>query len=345
MLTLSDAVLQGDAEPQVRKSVKLSIIYVNWNSLDYLRKSIASVYEFTHQTQFEIVVVDNASPEGGIDSISEAFPQVIVIKSPKNLGFAGANNLGFTISSGEYILLLNPDTQLFEPSIDIMLDRASKLPHAGIIGCKLLNTDRTVQLTSIQTFPNLINQILDAEILFTKFPNSRLWGIAPLFDDRIDTLPVQVITGACMLMRRKVFEKVGRYSEDYFMYAEDLDLNYKVAKLGLMNYYVGATSLIHHGGRSSSKQRVSHWATVMKYKAMVVYFRKTRGRFYEWLYRTAIAASAACRIGLLFFMRPFANILWDKNTMSFAFDKWKAVLKWALGDFSPAKPINSAASE
>ena len=325
--------------------MQLSIIYVYWNSLDYLRESIASVYRFTQSTQFEIIVVDNASPEGGIDAISLAFPQVILIRSPNNLGFAGANNLGFAHSSGEYILLLNPDTQLFEPSIDIMMKRAGKMSNAGIIGCKLLNTDRSVQLSSIQAFPNLFNQVLDAEVLLTKWPKSRLWGIAPLFDAGVDTVPVQVITGACMLMRRQVFDQVGRYSEDYFMYAEDLDLNYKVAQLGLTNYYVGATSLIHYGGRSSSRQRTSHWATVMKYKAMVLYFRKTHGRFYEWLYRTAIAASAFFRIALLFLLRPFANTLWDKNSMSFSSDKWKAVLKWALGDFSPAKPVNSAVSE
>jgi len=334
-----------DASIHTLTPVQLSIIYVNWNSLDYLRESIASVHQFTHATQFEIIVVDNASPEGGIDLISQAFPQVIVIKSPRNLGFAGANNLGFAHSTGEYILLLNPDTQLFEPSIDIMMDRARKLPNAGIIGCKLLNTDRSVQLTSIQSFPNLVNQVLDAEILLTKFPNSRLWGTGPLFEEGVDTLPVQVITGACMLMRREVFEQVGRYSEDYFMYAEDLDLNHKVAKRGLTNYYVGATSLVHYGGRSSSRQCVSHWATVMKYKAMVLYFRKTHGRIYEWLYRTAIAASAMLRIMLLLLMRPFANVLWDKNSLSFSSAKWKAVLKWALGDFSPAKPVNSAVSE
>jgi GT2 family glycosyltransferase len=342
---LSSTVDRTENLSSTSTRVQLSIIYVNWNSFDYLRESIASVYQFTHDTQLEIIVVDNASPEGGVDAISQAFPGVIVIKSSENLGFAGANNLGFARSTGEFILLLNPDTLLFEPSIDIMMDRAGKLPNAGIIGCKLLNTDRSIQLSSIQRFPNLINQFLDAEVLLNTWPKSRLWGIAPLFEKGVDVLPVQVIPGACMLMRREVFEQVGRYSEDYFMYGEDLDLNYKVAKHGLANYYVGATSLIHHGGRSSSQQRVSHWATVMKYKAMVLYFRKTRGRFYEWLYRSAIAASAVFRIILLLLMRPFANILWDKNSISFSAAKWKAVLKWALGDFSPAKPVNPAVSE
>src|SRR5262249_32621149 len=145
----------------------------------------------------EILVVDNASPEGDVDSLLKDFPEVVVIKSPQNVGFAGANNLGFARSTGQYILLLNPDTELFEPSIDIMMDRARRLPDAGILGCKLLNSDRSVQLTSIQRFPNLINQFFDAEALLNAWPKSPLWGIAPLFESGVDTLPVQVISGAC----------------------------------------------------------------------------------------------------------------------------------------------------
>lgn len=324
-------------------TVDLSIIYVNWNSLDYLRASILSVCEFTRRTRFQIIVVDNASPEGGIDGLLADFPQITVIKSQKNLGFAGANNLGFARAAGEFVLLLNPDTLLFEPSIDILVDQARALPDAGIVGCKLLNSDRSLQLSSIQKFPNLLNQVIDTEFLRTRWPRSPLWGIAPLFQENVTLLPVQVIPGACMLLRRSVFQQAGLYSEDYFMYAEDIDLNHKVAKLGLVNYYVGKTSIIHHGGGSSSKQ-VSHWATVMKYKAMVLYFRKTHGPFYEWMYRAAIAASAVLRLSLLSLVRLFGNTRWDKNSLSFSYNKWKAVLKWALGDFSPAKPLKSAAN-
>jgi len=324
-------------------AVELSIIYVNWNSLDYLRASIASVYEFTRRTLFEIIVVDNASPEGGIDALSADFPRLNIVKSQKNLGFAGANNLGFACATGEYVLLLNPDTLLFEPSIDILMDQARALPDAGIIGCKLLNSDRSLQLSSIQKFPNLLNQVIDTEYLRTRWPRSPLWGIAPLFQENVGLIPVQVIPGACMLLRHAVFQQAGLYSEDYFMYAEDIDLNHKISKLGLVNYYVGKTSIIHHGGGSSSKQ-VSHWATVMKYKAMVLYFRKTRGPLYEWMYRGAIATSAVLRILLLSLVRLFGNTRWNKNSLSFSFNKWKAVLKWALGDFSPGKPLKSAAN-
>jgi len=311
--------------------MELSIIYVNWNSLDYLRSSIASVYEFTRATTFEIVVVDNASPEGGIDSIRNSFPEAMVIKSDKNLGFAGANNLGFQNSHGEYILLLNPDTKLFEPSIDVMMGYIKQLPDAGIVGCKLLNTDLSVQLSSIQKFPTILNQVVDAEYLRHRWPHSPLWGIAPLFEKNITSIPVEVIPGACMLLRRKVFEEVGCYSEDYFMYAEDIDLNFKIANHSYRNYYVGETAIIHHGGGSSAKQGANHWATIMKYKAMLLYFRKTRGRSHEWLYRAAVGSVAVLRVLLLMVMMPFGNVLWNKESLTFSFNKWKAVLKWAFG--------------
>lgn len=339
---LAQSPNQNATSQAVSATVELSIIYVNWNSLDYLRSSITSVYEFTRRTHFEIIVVDNASSEEGFDSLSADFPNIRIIKSQKNLGFAGANNLGFVHATGEFVLLLNPDTLLFEPSIDILVAQARALPDAGIIGCKLLNSDRSLQLSSIQKFPNLLNQVIDTEYLRTRWPRSPLWGIAPLFQENVDLIPVQVIPGACMLLRGSVFRQAGLYSEDYFMYAEDIDLNHKVSQLGLVNYYVGKTSIIHHGGGSSSKQ-VSHWATVMKYKAMVLYFRKTRGPFYEWLYRGAIATSAVLRISLLSLVRLFGNTRWDKNSLSFSYNKWKAVLKWALGDFSPGKPLNTAA--
>jgi GT2 family glycosyltransferase len=309
----------------------LSIIYVNWNSLDYLRESIASVYEHTQNISFEIVVVDNASPERGVDTLKDLFPEVLVIESSQNLGFAGANNVGFRRSTGEYVLFLNPDTQLIAPSINIMLDHAKSRSDAGIVGCKLLNTDRSIQLSSIQTFPTILNQALDAEYLRLRWPHCFLWKIAPLFEENATLVPVDVIPGACMLLRRSVFEQAGMLSEDYFMYAEDLDLNYKTKAAGFRNYYVGETAIIHHGGRSSSRQKASNWATIKKYQAMVRLFRKTRGGVYAFAYRAAMGVVATARLGLLALLFPLGDMVWKKESVKSAADKWKSVLKWAVG--------------
>ncbi len=311
--------------------MELSIIYVNWNSLDYLRESIASVYDHTHSVSFEVIVVDNASPEPGVDSLKKMFPDLTIVQSDKNLGFAGANNLGYKRSHGDYVLFLNPDTQLISPSIDAFVAHLKPLPDAGIVGCKLLNTDLSVQLSSIQTYPTILNQALDAEYLSLRWPECRLWKIAPLFSKTVEIIKVDVIPGACMLLRKEVFEQAGRFSEDYFMYAEDLDLNYKVKKAGFSNYYVGNTAIIHHGGKSSSRQNVSQWATIMKYRAMVQLFRKTRGSVYALGYRLAMGVVAIGRVTLLSVLCLLGGAFWDRESLRFSLTKWKAVLKWAFG--------------
>lgn len=311
--------------------MQLSIICVNWNSVQYLRECIGSVYENTRGMSFEILVVDNASPEGGVDSLRDQFPEIAIIKSSKNLGFAGANNIGFKQSVGEYVLFLNPDTKLVGPAITILMNHIRTLHDAGIVGCKMLNTDLSIQITSIQKFPTILNQIVNAEYLQLRWPGCPLWDIGPLFHAQAEPIKIEVIPGACMLMRRSVFEQVGMFSEDYFMYAEDLDLNYKLKQAGYTNYYIGEATIVHHGGRSSSQQNANQWATVMKYRAMTRYYRKTRGRAYEEAYRASMGCVALGRLVLLTLMYPFGKLFWDKQSMRNAFEKWKVILKWAIG--------------
>ncbi len=309
----------------------LSIICVNWNSLDYLRACLRRVYETTHEISFEVVVVDNASPEGGIDSLNELFPNVVIVKLPINHGFAVANNTGFLRSCGDYILFLNPDTLVTGSAIQTLLDRIRMLPDAGIVGCRLVNTDLSVQLTAIQKFPTILNQVADVQYLQLKWPSCPLWNIAPLFESNVDLTQVEVISGACMLLKREVFEQVGMLSEEYFMYAEDIDLNYKVRKAGYTNYYVSAATIIHHGGKSSSRQGVSYWATIMKYRAMRRLFRKIRGPFYGSLYRAAIGCVAVVRLVLLAAAFPLGYIIFDRAPIRLAAKKWAMILRWAVG--------------
>ncbi len=310
---------------------ELSIVCVNWNSVGYLRECIASIYAQTHGIDFEIIVVDNASPEGNVETLQQWFPDIRIIKSPVNLGFSKANNLGYKSSAGKYLLFLNPDTRLAGPAINVLMDQVRAMPDAGIVGCKLLNTDLSVQTQSIQRFPTILNQLFDIEYLRLRWPACRLWEIGALFSNSDEPVCVEVIPGACMLLRREVFEAAGGFSEEYFMYAEDIDLNYKVSRLGLNSYYVGQAALIHHGGKSSEQRGVNQWATVMKFRAMRIFYRKTRGRLYAEMYRAAMGCAALVRLAVLMLLFPFAGLVRKREKIVAASGKWGAILRWAAG--------------
>jgi N-acetylglucosaminyl-diphospho-decaprenol L-rhamnosyltransferase len=311
--------------------MKLSIIIVNWNSLGFLQKCLKSLYTHVRDVAFEVIVVDNASPEDGIEVISADFPDVSVIKSAVNLGFAGANNLGFAKSSGEYVLFLNPDTEIVDNSIKAMLDQSVSLEDPGIIGCKLLNTDLSVQTSCIQRFPTIPNQVLDYEYLRLRWPSCSLWSIGALFSDNANAVSVEVISGACMLLRRDIFERAGMFTEDYFMYAEDLDLCYKVRALGLCNYYVGKAKVIHHGGQSSNRVNISNWSIIMRFKAVHKFCVNRQGSLYGLLFRATLGAAALLRIVVLSLAKPFAANDLRKQYIKKSTSKWLAVLKWSYG--------------
>jgi GT2 family glycosyltransferase len=311
--------------------VELSIIFVNWNSSEYLRKCLESVYRHTKELSFEVIVVDNASTHDSLLEFQREFPTARVIQSATNVGFAAANNAGFRVSRGKFILLLNPDTELIESSINILVKHISQLPDAGVVGCKLLNSDRSIQISSIQKSPTVLNQVIDVEYLRLRWPHCWLWRIGPLFATDISVAEVDVIPGACMLLRRDVFERVGMLTEDYFMYAEDLDLNYKLRRAGLKSYYVGETAIIHHGGRSSARQSVSFWSRLMQCRAMKRYFRKTRGVAYQWLYQVAVGAVALLRVGAVMIIGAVIRDSNKRQSLASARRKWWAVFQWSMG--------------
>jgi GT2 family glycosyltransferase len=306
--------------------VDLSIIFVNWNSTDYLRECLASIYQYTHGVLFEIIVVDNASPVGDVGVLAQLYPEITIIQSDKNLGFAGANNLGFRQSSGTFVLFLNPDTKLVGTAINSMLQHLNALPDAGAVGCKLLRADYSVDTNCIQRFPTILNQMLEIEALRRRWPNSRLWGIAPLFSDDKHPAQVEVVSGACMMLKRDVFQNVGGFSEDYFMYAEDVDLCYRLQKLGLANYYVGEASVVHYGGKSSAPQ----WAIRMKLKAILQFCEKTRGRLYALTYRMALAPVAMGRLLLIGILLARRSTLGERQALRAASAKWLIILKTLL---------------
>lgn len=308
--------------------IDLSIIIVNWNSTAYILKCVESIYANTHEIEFEILVVDNASPDGDVRIVKQRFPEVILIESPANLGFACANNIGCRASRGEFVAFLNPDTVLVNSAFDLMLRQARTLPTVGAVGCKLLNGDRSVQTSAIQTFPTILNQLLDLDVLRSRFPACHLWDIAPLYADSIEPRRVEVISGACVMLRREVFVQIGQFSEEYFMYAEDLDLCYKATKKGFVNYFVPEGEIVHYGGTSSNPRR----AVLMKWRSILKYVEKHRGYSYLLAFRAAMTCGALARLAVLITLMVVRGGA-RRNATRETLIKWWLILKTMLSYF------------
>ena len=307
----------------------LSIIIVNWNSKDYLRKCLASVLAETCNLTCEIIVIDSASFDGCDKLLRNEYPQVLFIQSLENLGFSRSNNMAFQSATGESVLFLNPDTEVVGSAINVLHSALKGLPNAGAVGGKLLNTDRTVQTSCIQAFPTIVNQLLDAESLRRRFPRSRLWGMSPLFDAGTKPREVEAISGACVMLPRALLQQIGVFSEDYFMYAEDIDLAYKISRSGYKCYYVPNATVVHHGG-GSSQVAPSNFSNVMMRESIWLFFKKTRGRCYGLAYRTSMLVSAIVRMSGLLVLLPFLPALRKTSPQMASFRKWNAILSWSL---------------
>lgn len=309
----------------------VSIIIVNWNSKDYLQKCIASILTWTSGIKYEIVVIDSGSFDGTKELLQKCYPQVRFFQSDKNLGFAKANNFAFNQSSGRNIVFLNPDTELEGSAIEMLSYWLDSLPGAGVVGAKLLNSDRSVQISCIQAFPTILNQFLDSNALRKVFPRAGMWGASPLFTEDKTPSEVDAVSGASLMIKRSVFETVGLFSTDYFMYSEDIDLCFKAKQAGLKTYYVPMAVIVHHGGTSSSQSGVQAFSNVMMLESRWRFFRKTRSYGYCWFYRLAMCFASVIRIGLALFAWPIYELRGRGSSIGHVIKKWYARLHWTLG--------------
>lgn len=312
-------------------SPELSIIIVNWNSSGYVSKCIQTIYEQTHGITYEVIVVDNASFDGCGERLALEYPKVIFIQSQSNLGFARANNLGAEHALGDILLFLNPDTEVRDCAVEHLYTQIQTLPNCGVVGCRLLNKDGFLQTSCVQAFPTILNQFLDSEALRRWFPQSRLWGNAMIFERPGIPAEVDTVSGACLMIKRAVFERVGMFSTEYFMYSEDIDLCFKVREAGWKSFYVPTAVVTHYGGASSSQKSVNTFSSVMMLEARLRFFRKTRSPWYCSLYRFAIFSASIIRIFLLLLIWLVRRMRRNGSALDIVMKKWVARMFWTLG--------------
>jgi hypothetical protein len=202
---------------------------------------------------FEVIVIDNASSDGSPEMVEENFPQITLIENLENQGFAAANNQGIAVARGRYVLLLNSDTVILDNAIAKMVTFADDHNDATIIGCRVLNPDRTLQPTCFM-FPSLLNMLLSTTYLYKLFPKSHFFGRERMtWWDRDDVREVDVVTGCFMLVRRKAIKEVGLMDEKFFMYGEETDWCYRFKKAGWKILFTPDAEIVHFGGQSSKK--------------------------------------------------------------------------------------------
>jgi N-acetylglucosaminyl-diphospho-decaprenol L-rhamnosyltransferase len=270
--------------------VDLTVIIVNWNVRDLLRRCLLSILAPPH-SNLEIVVVDNASSDGSIDMVRTEFPGVHLVVNNQNRGFTAANNQGLGVSRGRYLLLHNPDTEVVGDALTTMLSYMDAHPDVGVLGPKLLYPDGSLQ-PSRRRFPTFATALLESTVFQEWWPENRTlrrYYMADTADDAVQ--PVDWVVGACLLVRRQAYEQVGGLDEGYFMYSEELDWCKRLKAAGWEVVYLPSATIIHHEGKSSEQVIASRHIHFQSSK--VRYFRQHHGTLQAEALRAFLLAGSS----------------------------------------------------
>jgi GT2 family glycosyltransferase len=271
----------------------ITIVIVNWNTASLLRaclESIRSQNAIVHSDAVEVVVVDNASTDESVSMIMAEFPEVKLIRNIRNEGFARGTNQGAQASRGTYLMFLNPDVVLFPACLSYLVEFMDEHPEAGMAGPKLVGSDGSLQtsaypeLTLGREFWRLFH--LDRFYPLAIYPLSR-WETGAAHS-------VDVVQGACLILRRNAIQQVGLLDEEYFMYTEEVDLCRRLRRAGWGVYWVPEAKALHHGGQSTRLRRLEMFLQL--YASKVHFFRKHHGRPYAAAYKLLLALAALPRL-------------------------------------------------
>lgn len=284
---------------QTKARLPLSIVIVNWNTRDLLAACLHSVLDEAKRSRvmggvanIEVIVVDNASTDGSAEMLRRDFPQVKLIANTGNPGFARANNQALRECGGEYVMLLNPDTEILSGALDGLLLFLQNQLRIGVVAPRILNTDRSLQ-ESVYPLPTLGRELwrmfhLDKLRPLGIYP-MRLW-------DTNTPREVESALGACLLIRREVLVQIGLLDEDYFIYSEEIDWCQRARNAGWQIWWVPQAMIVHHGGQSTGQVRTEMFLQL--YRGKVIYFRKHHGNPITRMYKGVLMGATVARLSL-----------------------------------------------
>ena len=264
--------VEADARPD--QSPDLSIVIIEWNTVDMLRDCLASVYANDGGLKLQVIVVDNDSHDGSPEMVEAEFPQVTQIRNADNRGFAAANNQGFEICTGRHVLLLNSDTYVLGDVLAASVRYLDAHPDVGAMGCRVLNPDKTMQATC-SMWPRLTDLIFMSTGLW-KLKRPRVFGRYQMTHWQRDTeREVEVISGCYLMLRREVLEQVGPLDEDFFFFGEETDWCRRMRDAGWRLMFAPVGEIVHYG--SASARKLNHKRDLMLTDATVRLHRKHGG--------------------------------------------------------------------
>jgi len=230
--------------------MKLSILIVNYNVTDLLRNCLLSLQNYIKDVDYEVIVIDNCSTDSSWKNLIYEFPDFHFLTSDQNCGFAKANNKAAKIARGEYILLLNPDTELEDFSMKDLMDFADSKQNFGCLGVRMHDAAGNFLPESKRSVPDLFSSFRK---LYLNFKNEKTKSYYRNDIGEFEIAEVEVLTGAFLLAKRAVFLEIGGLDEKYFMYGEDIDFCFTLLRADYSNWYYGKTSILHHKGQSTTK--------------------------------------------------------------------------------------------
>lgn len=253
--------------------MELSVIIVSYNVRDYLREAVSSVIRASESIDSEMIIVDNCSDDGSAEMVSLEFPEVKVIRSEMNEGFAAACNRGILSSTGMFILILNPDTLVEPTTLTTAVSFMKDNPEAGAAGARMTDGEGTFLPESKRGFPSPLTSFFRFTGMGKLFPRSSFFNayyLGNIPDDK--RCRADILTGAFMLIRREALDKSGLFDTSFFMYGEDIDLSWRIVRAGYANYYLADARITHFKGKSTGSDDIAvirHF-----YSAMIIFARK-----------------------------------------------------------------------
>lgn len=275
----------------------LSIIMVCWNNKDYLEPCLHFLYEDDLKSSYDIFVVDNGSTDGSKEMVRQEFPDVKIIENDSNLGLGRASNQGIEASTGRYVLLLNNDTIVNGPSLDALVRFLDANPQTAAVAGKLLNPDGSVQ-ACYNNFPSLKEEFLIATKLGRRF---RLGY--PSILDAVEIKEVSWMSSACLLVRREALDEVGLLDEDYFVYGDEADLQYRLHKAGWKAHFLTQATIIHYGGVSTDRRQ----GRFRVYRGKMLFFKKNYSLFQTLMLRIMIGGLSVAKLIVWSVLRLFPS--------------------------------------